>query len=229
MDPEIIIQKDERCILIAKETSMDTLPGRFNRVISDISKVYPTAILVGAVAASKYIGYANEPRVTYDVDILLEEKDFADFLLDEIPEETEKLLDSLFDNSDSRNHSLKHKETGIYLDLLSTESKPIRKKIVRYILENRKEATHVLQIKDQSIDILRPEFLIAMKLNRYSKKPSSERGLCDRVDIMKVLKSLWGKNIKLNHETVKTVCNRNEGECFLSILEDAACDLKDGS
>ena len=225
----MIIRDDDRCILIAKDTSMETLPGRFNRVISDISKVYPTSILVGAVAASKYIGYANEPRITFDVDILLEEKDFSDFLLDEIPENTEQLLESLFDNSDSRNHSLKHKKTGIYLDVLSTESKPIRKKIVRYILENRKETTHILQIKEQSIDILRPEFLVAMKLNRYSKKPRSERGLCDRVDIMKVLKALWSRNIKMNHEAVKAVCNRSEGECYLSILEDAEADFNEGS
>ena len=102
------------------------------------------------------------------------------------------------------------------------------KKIVRYILENRAETTHVLQIGEQSIDILRPEFLIAMKLNRYSKKPRSERGLCDRVDIMKVLKALWGKNITTNHETIKAVCNRSEGECYLSILEDVEADLKDG-
>jgi hypothetical protein len=225
MDPEIFVHDDDRCVLIAKDRSSDTLPGKFNRVISDIADVYPTAILVGAVAASKYIGYSNEPRITYDVDILLDEKNFSDFLLDDIPLDTVTKLENFFDDSDSANHSLKHKETGIYLDLLSIESKPIRKKIVRHILENRDKTTHVLQIGEQSIDILRPEFLIAMKLNRYSKKPRSERGLCDRIDIMKVLKALWGSQMTMDHEAIRAVCNRNEAECYFSILEDVENEM----
>jgi hypothetical protein len=225
MDGNIFIHNDDRCILTAEDRSIETLPGKFNRVISDISKVYPTAILVGAVAAAQYIRHSNEPRITYDVDVLLDEKDFSDFLLDEIPLDTVTKLETFFFDSDSVNHSLKHKETGIYLDLLSVESKPIRKNIVRYILGNRDKTTHVLKVGDRSIDILRPEFLIAMKLNRYSKKPRSERGLCDRIDIMKVLKALWGSSITMDHETIKTVCNRNETECYLSILEDVETEM----
>lgn len=227
-DPKRLVQ-DDQCILIAQDTLeeaiADSIPGRFNRVVSDIARVYPRAILVGAVAAAQYITHQNEPRITYDVDVLLEEKEFSDFLADEIPEDTLSALETYFEDSDSANHSLKHRETGIYVDLLSLESKPVRKKIVRYILENREKATNTFQVGGQSIDILKPEFLIAMKLNRYSKGPRSERGLCDRVDIMKVLKALWGGEIAMDHDTVRVFCNRNEVRCYADILKDVASEI----
>lgn len=230
MDPKVIVNDDNSCILIVEDVlediSNESIPHRFNKVIVDISKVYPTAILVGAVAAAQYICHSNEPRITYDVDVLLDEKDFSDFLLDEIPEDIRRRLETYFDDSDSVNHSLKHKETGIYVDLLSLESKPLRKKIVRYILKNRDKATNTYQIGEHTIDILKPEFLIAMKLNRYSKKPRSERGLCDRIDIMKVLKALWDSDLKMDHETIKSICNRNEAECFASILDDVESEIE---
>jgi len=231
MDPKIVKCDDDRCMLIiddrAEDIPKDSLPGKFYRVISDISKVYPTAILVGAVAAAQYISQPNEPRITYDVDVLLNAEDFSDFLMDDIPENTVSLLETYFDDSDSVNHSLKHKKTGIYVDLLSIESKPIRKKIVRYILENREKATNTFHIGTQTIDILKPEFLIAMKLNRYSKKPRSERGLCDRVDIMKVLKALWNGEIPMDHDMIRTICNRNEAACYATILDDVECEMED--
>jgi len=59
MDPKIVKCDDDRCMLIIEddieEMPGDSLPGKFFRVISDISEVYPTAILVGAVAAAQYI------------------------------------------------------------------------------------------------------------------------------------------------------------------------------
>ena len=231
MDPKFVVCDDDTCMLVIEdsleEIPKDSLPGQFIRVISDVSKVYPKAILVGAVAAAQYITHSNEPRITYDVDILLDVKDFSDFLLDEIPEDTVIQLETYFDDSDSSNHSLKHKETGIYVDLLSLESKPIRKKLVKYILENRDKSTNIFQIGPHAIDILKPEFLIAMKLNRYSKKPRSERGLCDRVDIMKVLKALWDGEISMDHDIIRTICNKNETECFLSILDDVECEMRE--
>jgi hypothetical protein len=231
MDPNFVVCDDGTCKLVIEddpeEIPKDSLAGQFIRVISDVSKVYPTAILVGAVAAAQYIGQSNEPRITYDVDILVEEEDFSDFLQDDIPRDTVLALETYFDDSDSANHSLKHKETGIYVDLLSGESKPIRKKIVRHILAHREESTNRFQIGSHAIDILKPEFLIAMKLNRYSKKPRSERGLCDRVDIMKVLKALGDGEIAMDHNIIRTICNKSETECFLSILDDVECELEE--
>ena len=228
-NPKIEICEDNNCILVAQEdlaeNSGNTLSGQFNQVIADIVTVYPTAILVGAAAAAQYIGPANEPRITYDVDVILDEKDFEDFLMDEIPKEVETRLDSLFDNSDSTSHSLKHKETGMYVDLLSLASKPVRKKIVRHILNNREKTTNTYQIGDRSIAILKPEYLIAMKLNRYAKLPRSERGLCDRVDIMKVLKALKNTEVIIDETAIKTFCNDNENQCYLNICDDVTCEL----
>ncbi|MFO7962926.1 MAG: hypothetical protein R6U50_03305 [Desulfobacterales bacterium] len=228
--PQRRIEVDNRCVLMAEEALEDALseavPGRFNRVVADIAKVYPTAILVGAVAAAQYISRENEPRITYDVDILLEEKEFSEFLADEIPEPTLSKLETHFQDPDSANHSLMHKETGIYVDLLSLESKPIRKKIVRYILAHREKTTNAFQVGGQTIDILKPEFLVAMKLNRYSKKPRSERGLCDRVDIMKVLKALWADGVDMDHDTIRVFCNQNEARCYAAIIKDAKSDFR---
>jgi len=65
-------------VLTAREsldhTARTTLAKQFDRIIADIVRVYPTAILAGAVAAAQYIGHANEPRTTFDVDVILEEK-----------------------------------------------------------------------------------------------------------------------------------------------------------
>lgn len=231
MDHKIILCDDDRCILVAedhvKEIHQDSIFHRFNRVIEDVTKVYPDAILVGAVAASKYIRFPIEPRITQDVDIILDKKDFDAFLIDEIPEDQCSLLDSLFEDSDSANHSLKHRATGIYVDFLSSESVPIRKKTVDFILKNREKATNVFQCGDHVIDILKPEFIIAMKLNRYTKHPRSERGLSDRLDIVKVLKALWHGEIHLNHDTVKAFLNRNELTKYAAILNDVECEMRD--
>jgi len=231
MDPRIVLCEDDRCILIAddslKAASRDTVPGQFNRVIADIAKAYPKAILVGAAAAAQYIRHSNEPRITRDVDVILEEKEFADFLMDSIPEDTLTTLETYFDDSDSINHSLKHRETGIYVDLLSVESKPIRRKVLRYILANRRKTTNTFQVGKHSIDILKPELLIAMKLNRYAKSPRSDRALCDRVDILKVLRALWDGEISVDHEAIDEFCNSKEAECYASMLDDVECDMRD--
>ena len=207
MDHKIILCDDGRCILVAeddiKEIEKKSIFSSFNQVIEDVTKVYPNAILVGAVAASKYLRHPIEPRLTQDVDVILDTEDFKEFLLDEIPEDKCKLLDSFFEDSDSANHSLKHKSTGIYVDFLSSESAPIRKKTINYILKNRGKTTNVYKSGEYLMDILKPEFIIAMKLNRYTKHPRSERGLSDRLDIVKVLKALWRGEIPLNHDTIK--------------------------
>lgn len=224
MDEDFLICNDDRCVLMAedfmKETPKDSAQSKFNRVLADLSGVYPNAILVGAVAAAKYVRNPIAPRETYDVDVMLDEKDFAEFLIDEIPGDTLKKLDTHFDTSDSINHSLKHRETGIYVDLLSTESQPIRKKITRHILNHRDQATHMLLAEDHSIDILKPELLLAMKVNRYCKDPKSDKGLSDRLDIVKILHTLKERNVSIDHDTVKSFLNASEIKKYTSILGD---------
>jgi len=113
----------------------------------------------------------------------------------------------------------------IYVDLLSVESKPIRKKVIRHILANRDKTTNTFQVGEHSIGILKPEFLIAMKLNRYAKNPRSERALCDRVDILKVLKALWNGEIAMDHATIDAFCNNNEAECYAAMIDDVECEM----
>ncbi|MFO7962925.1 MAG: hypothetical protein R6U50_03300 [Desulfobacterales bacterium] len=225
IDQDFLICNDNRCVLLAEDfipqESAPSVSAKFNKVLADIAKVYPKAVLVGAVAAAKYVRNPNTPRETQDVDILLDEKDFAEFLVDEIPDDTSKRLEAYFETSDSINHSLKHKETGIYVDLLSTESKPIRKKISRFILDHRGDATHVLFGDDHTIDILKPELLLAMKVNRYLKNPNTEKGISDRLDIVKVVKTMAQKQIPLNHDEVKSFLNRYEKSHYDAIIKEA--------
>jgi len=226
MDEDFLICNDDRCVLMAEdfieEASDSSVTGKFNTVLADLAKIYPNAILVGAVAAAKYIRNPNMPRETKDVDILLDEKDFAEFLIDEIPEEKVTLLETYFDDSDSANHSLKHKDTGIYVDLLSTESKPIRNKIARHILTNRERSTHKLFGENHTIDILKPELLLAMKVNRYGKNPKTERGLSDRLDIVKILKTLMERDIIVNHDKVKSFLNGYEIKYYDAIVKEVS-------
>jgi hypothetical protein len=225
MDDDFLLCNDNRCVLMAEDFRQENLTSsktdQFNKVIADLTTVYPDAILVGAVAAAKYIRNPVKPRETFDVDILLGEKDFAEFLIDEIPEKKLKKLEAYFDTSDSINHSLRHKETGIYVDLLSIESKPIRKKIARYVIQNRDEATHILIGQNHSIEILKPELLLAMKVNRYSKNPKSEKALSDRIDILKILKTLEERQIMIEHDKVTSFLNDFEVKNYQALIDDA--------
>ena len=227
MDEDFLICNDDRCVLMAEDfieeaAAEPSATGKFNQVLADLARVYPDAVLVGAVAAAKYVRNPNMPRETEDVDVLLGEKDFAEFLIDEIPEEKEKLLDTYFETSDSANHSLKHRETGIYVDLLSTESAPIRKKIARHVLQERDRATHMLFGENHTIDILRPELLLAMKVNRYGKNPKTEKGISDHLDIVKILKTLTQRSIIIDHDKVKSFLNDYEKKHYDTIVKEVS-------
>ena len=198
----------------------------FDRAILDLSRVYEDAVLIGAMAVSKYVQPPVEPRVTFDVDVILDEADFEDFLNDALPPGRRKLLDTYFKNSDTVNHSLIHKSTGIYVDFLSVQSEPVRKQLVRHILENRDETTNILAMDAYQIRIVKPEFLVAAKLNRYAKKPRSEKGLADRLDIVKLLKSYCQQSDLLNPEKIRGLIQRREAGYFDEILEDARCDAE---
>ncbi len=201
-------------------------PGSgFNYVIGDVVKVYPNAVLVGAIAASKYIRPPVRPRVTYDVDILLSEVDFEMFLADDLPEDALKNLEKYFLDSDSANHSLKHKSTGIYVDFLSTESTPLKPRLIRHILENRKQTTNILRLMDSKIAIAKPEYLIALKLNRFYKMPRTEKGLSDRLDIIKILKTLISNSMPFSLGGAKDFMGRQEITSFKKIYDDVAFEI----
>jgi len=204
-------------------------PGSgFNYVIDDVVKVYPKAVLVGAIAASKYIRPPIRPRVTYDVDLLLSESDFETFLADDLPEDSHYNLEKYFTDSDSANHSLQHKSTGIYVDFLSTESTPLKNRLIRHILDNRKKTTNILRLDDSKIDIVKPEYLIALKLNRYYKIPRTEKGLCDRLDIIKILKTLIANSISFSFSEVNEFMNKQEIKSFKTIYKDVEFEINAG-
>ncbi len=224
MNEDYLSCDDSRCVLMVEDlaghTSESEQSAKFNKVIADIVRVYPDALLVGAVAAAKYIRHPGEPRDTLDVDVLLAEKDFAEFLVDEIPEDKLSRLETYFETSDSLNHSMRHRETGIYVDFLSAESQPIRKNLVRRILENRSQATHTLQNQGADIEILKPEYLLAMKAMRYSKYFDTERGASDRQDIVKLLETMEDRNVPVDHEFVRSLLNRPEKGYYEKILAE---------
>lgn len=216
--------ESDRCEVLADDffshAGGDNQKSRFNNVLADVVRVYPDAILIGAIAAAKYIRPPIEPRMTYDVDILLSETDFEAFLADAMPPKTMGILETLFENSDSAMHSLKHRQTGIYVDFLSVQSKPIKKKLIRHILTHRMETTHLLRVGDSAVEIIRPEFLIAMKLNRHHKNPKTEKGLSDRLDIIKILKTFHAHCLAIDHSLIASCVTHSEFKRFEHIAAD---------
>ena len=126
---------------------------------------------------------------------------------------------------------MKHKQAGIYVDFLSTQSKPIKKKLIRHILNNRKQTTNFLKVGDRRIAIIKPEILIALKLNRYNKNPNTEKGLSDRLDIIKILKTLNAHCFKLDVPAIRDIVTKAEFKRYSQITagveNEMACELTD--
>lgn len=225
----IVSCDDIQCFMVTEHFfeyfSDDTGVTTFDRALLDLSRIYEKAVLIGAIAVSKYVQPPIEPRVTFDIDVILDEKDFEDFLNDEISDDKRQVLETYFETSDSVSHSLKHRKTGIYVDLLSAQSEPVRKKLVRYILENREAATNLLSMNGNRLQIAKPELIIAMKLNRYAKKPRSEKGLADRLDIVKIMKSYHGQKELLDPDKIKAFTTRRENKYLEEIIEDVSCEI----
>lgn len=232
MIQQTIVSCDEiQCFMVAEHFfeyfSDEQGVTTFDRALLDLARVYDDAVLVGAMAVSKYVQPPIEPRVTFDIDVILGEQDFEDFLNDEIPEGKNQILDTYFETSDSVSHSIKHKKTHIYVDFLSVQSEPVRKKLIRYILEDHDAATNLLSMNDHRLLIAKPELVIAMKLNRYTKKPGSEKGLADRLDIVKMLKSYYGQTDLLDPDKIRAMITRRETKSLDEILEDVSCEMDD--
>ena len=229
MKQKFIQCDDEQCELLADDffslAHGKTNRSRFNNVIADIADVYPDAILIGAIAAAKYIRHPVEPRMTYDVDLLLSESDFEAFLADEIPAATLKKLETYFTDSDSAMHSMRHRQTGIYVDFLSAQSQPVKKKLIRYILNNRKQTTNILKLGDTQVEIVKPEVLIALKLHRYNKNPNMEKGLSDRLDIIKILKTLCANCFTFEISEIQERVTKAEFKRYTQIAADVDCEM----
>jgi hypothetical protein len=110
------------------------------------------------------------------------------------------------------------------VDFLSVQSKPVKKKLIRYILNCRNQTTHLLRAGDQKIQIITPDVLIAMKLCRYNKNPISEKGLSDRLDIIKILKTLDANCIAEDLSGVRAFLTRAEMKRFDQIRQGVASE-----
>lgn len=233
MHQQITSCDETQCFIVAEHFleffSDDDKVNSFDRVIMDVARLYDSAVLLGALAASKYILPPVEPRVTFDVDVLLEEADFEAFLNDEIPAEKLAVLQECFETSDSANHSLRHRKTRLYVDFLSAESRPVSTKLMRWVLENREESTNILGFNGYSIGILKPEYIISMKLHRYAKNPRSEKALSDRLDIVKMLKTYHGQTGVIDPEKIRSQLRRREVPYFEKMLEDVDCEMCGGN
>ncbi len=200
--------------------------SKFDNVIMDIIKVYPNAILIGAVAVSKYLRYPVQPRATYDVDFLVTADDFENFLDDEIPEKKLKILDSLFSDPRSASHSLLHSKTQVDVDLISVQSPPVKKKVVNFILKNTKECIHRLNIRDKVVNVLRPEFVIIMKLHRHVKNPNSKKGISDLLDIMNIITTYINSGESLELSTIEEFTNQREFAKYQTIYSQTKRDVE---
>ena len=89
-----------------------------------------------------------------------------------------------------------------------------------------RKTTALLQTPQGDIRILRPEFLIAMKVIRHSKDPNSERGVSDRLDVVKILETLCEKKTDIDHETAREFLNEIEIRKYDAILKDVSCKTR---
>ncbi len=220
---------DVQCFLVAEHFfeyfKDDTGVSKFDRVLLDLAGIYENGVLVGAAAASKYVQPPILPRVTFDIDLVLDDRDFDEFINERLDGERAALLENLFSPSDSVNHSLVHRRTGIYVDFMSAESRPVRRALTRYIIDNKEQATNLIHMNGSSIQIAKPELIIAMKLSRYAKKPRTEKGLADRLDIVKIMKSYYGRKELLDPDRIREFANRREAGYLEEIMEDVYCDV----
>ncbi|MFO7930994.1 MAG: hypothetical protein ACQETG_09975 [Thermodesulfobacteriota bacterium] len=231
MQQNIISCGETECFIVAEHFleyfSEDNEINNFDRVIMDISRIYENAVLMGALGASKYIQPPVEPRVTFDVDVILPKKDFEDFLNDDLPPEKLAVLEEYFETSDSANHSLRHRKTRLYVDFISEGSRPVSTKLLRRILQDPEKTTNTLAFDGHKIGILRPELIISMKLHRYAKDPRSEKALSDRLDIVKMLKTYHGQTDLLDPDAVRSELRRREVGHFEEMLADVSSEMSD--
>jgi hypothetical protein len=110
---------------------------------------------------------------------------------------------------------------------MSAQSRPVSTKLMRWVLENRQEATNILSFNGYSIGILKPEYVISMKLHRYAKNPRTEKALSDRIDIVKILKTYHGQTGVIDPQKIRDQLRRREVPFFEEMLDDVEYEMRD--
>lgn len=140
----------------------------FKKAIKDFLEVYPNSVLTGALAI--WIGeyYIEETRNTVDIDLILNHDNFVEFVTKlQSGEYPREILDK-FKDDETNKHQLVHKTLDIPVDILSYV-KPGLNRVSEYVLNDKLLEDIMNDVdrfsnKQDDIRIIKPEFLIAMKL-----------------------------------------------------------------
>ena len=171
MDPTQNLTESERFQKVLESISeffaMDDPRSSFNRVLHDLMECCPGGVIVGGMAVSFYV---KNPRTTKDVDIiLLGEKPATKAFLERFEPIADKPL------------SVRHKDTGIEVDVLSPRN-PVMN---RELLEAASERFRVIERAGTEVRVAEPEMIVALKLRRAMN--TTPKGLIDRADILNIL------------------------------------------
>jgi hypothetical protein len=120
--------------------------------------------LIGGLA----VGFRSEPRGTQDVDLM-------------IVTDLEAVADALIGSGcfkRIRAHAVEHRDTGIEVELLTHDflGQP------ESLLAAAHEDSEMVTVSDFEIPVVRPRYLIALKLNRALGR--DRKAMLDRADIM---------------------------------------------
>ena len=147
--------------------AMDNPASSFNRVLHDLMECCPGGVIVGGMAVSFYV---KNPRTTKDVDIVL----VGDAT-------TTEAFQQRFEPVPDKPLTVRHKETGIEVDLLS-DANPV---LNPDLLGAAAKRFRLIERAGTSVRVTSPEMIIALKLRRAQNNTAV--GLQDRSDIVSIL------------------------------------------
>lgn len=161
-------QKFERVLAFMSDFfAMDNPTSSFNLAIKDLMEYCPDGVIVGGMAVTFYV---KNPRTTKDVDIVL---------LHGTPLTSE--FQRRFEPVSDKPLTVRHKQTGIEVDLLTVDNPVANPDLIRLASERFR----VIERAGTSVRVASPEVLIALKLGRALNDTVS--GLQDRADIVAIL------------------------------------------
>jgi len=184
---------DRNLELISNFFAMDNPASTFNRVLRDLMETCPGGVIVGGMAVSFYV---KDARTTVDVDIVLaagapRTRDFS----------------NRFEALAGKPLSVRHKDTGIEVDVLSPLNPIMNDALVRAASKRFR----VILRAGIAVRVAEPDMIIALKLRRAMNP--TPKGFIDRGDILNILTD----NPELDVTSLKRLLPEQEFD-FLSDL-----------
>lgn len=173
--------------------SMDDPSSSFARTLKDLMEACPEGVIVGGIALSFHV---ENPRATKDIDIVL---------LDEFSGPGR--FEDPFEPVPGKPLSVRHKDTGIEVDLLTPANPVLNAKILSMVPEN----LEVIEQAGTKIRVAKPAVIIGLKLGRAIH--NTPEGLQDRADILSLLRD----NPNLDLEMVKPHLSTEEGDMLADL------------